>query len=160
LKSVLVGERDLEAARSGGLQDPAAIAEVDAGRAHGGERAVDPELQAGGVRDAAEVRLVGDPPVTDARRHRRVEADAGRETVIGVRPGVEGGRDGRLPHLDLAHARVAQHHVLARSLEVVVGAVEGRDVRVAVEPQGAGVAGVEPVTEARRGGSAAVPAHT
>src|SRR5206468_2099450 len=47
-----------------------------------------------------------------------------------------------------------------RALEVVVRAVEGRDVRIAVEAHRARVAGIEPVAEASGVRPAAGPAHT
>ncbi len=96
----------------------------------------------------------------DPRRDRRVDADAGRKAVVGVGARGEGRCNRLLPGLNLKSVvRVAQRDIFAGALEIVVHAIGGGDMRVAVHAKGSGIDWIKPVLEPGRAGAAAVPAH-
>src|SRR5207247_4246610 len=123
-------EVDLDAAPGRG-HDPTAGPQVEPVRREPRQFAVHAELETFGIRDAAQVRLEGDPMLSYASGHGRVEAHAGREPGVGIGEGGCRG-DGSLARLDFQAIGIAQGDELARTLEVVVDSVDGRVVRVAL----------------------------
>src|SRR6202044_3071783 len=113
-----------------------AVSKIPAEQAERGKNAIDAQLQAARIGRSVKVGLVGNAVFAHARGHSCIQAYARGQPVVGIFAN-ECRRDGGLPRLNLVSTGIAQGYKLSCALEIIVYAVNGSGVGVAMNRRGA-----------------------